>query len=124
MFFTDLFKFSRKCTHDKITPDMEQGYCPDCGKLIQNEWYITRCSSCGVKMKAMVRNGQVVPQNHYCGNCGGKDYTVEKLEHINFIDINFAVLVKKEVEENRIYSTTSCWQERTDVKPKLLAQYL
>ena len=124
MFFTDLFKFSRKCTHDKITPDMEQGYCPDCGKLIQNEWYITRCSSCGVKMKAMVRNGQVVPQNHYCGNCGGSDFTVEKLEQINFIDINFAVLVKKEVEENKVFSTTRCWQERTDVKPKLLVQYL
>ena len=124
MFLTDLFNFSRKCTHDKITPDMEQGYCPDCGKLIQNEWYITRCPSCGVKMKAMVKNGRVVPQNHYCGNCGGKDFTVEKLEHINFIDINFAVLIKKEVEESKIFSTTRCWQERTDVKPKLLVQYL
>ena len=124
MFFTNLFSFTRKCTHDKITPDMEQGYCPDCGKLIKNEWYITRCASCGVKMKAMIRNGEVVPQNHYCGNCGGEDFRVEKLEQINFIDINFAVLVKKVVEEEKIYSTTCCWEERTVEKPKLLAQYL
>ena len=54
-----------KCTHSKIQPDIEQAYCPDCGKLIQNEWYVTRCRCCGVKMKAMVKNGQIIPQNHY-----------------------------------------------------------
>ncbi|MBR6126711.1 hypothetical protein IKQ21_03410, partial [bacterium] len=61
MFLTNLFNLKPKCTHDKITPDIEQGYCPDCGKLIRNEWYITRCSCCGVKMKAMVKNGEIVP---------------------------------------------------------------
>ena len=124
MFFTNLFKFSTKCTHDRITPDMEQGYCPDCGKLIRNEWYITRCSCCGVKMKAMVKNGEIVPQNHYCTNCGGNDYVVEKLDQINFIDINFAALLKREVEEENICTTTRCWQEKTPSQPKLLAQYL
>ena len=124
MFFTDLFRINKKCVHAKITPDMEMGYCPDCGKLIQNEWYITRCASCGVKMKAMVKNGQIVPQNHYCGNCGGDNYKVEKLDKINFIDINFAVLIKKEVEEEKICPTTRCWQERKAETPKLLVQYL
>ena len=113
-----------KCVHEKITPDMEQGYCPDCGKLIVNEWYITRCNCCGVKMKAMLKNGQIIPQNHYCTNCGAHDYSVEKLEQINFIDINFAALVKREVEPEPIYSTTRCWQEKTPEKPKLLVQYL
>ena len=75
-------------------------------------------------MKAMLRNGEVVPQNHYCGNCGGEDFSVEKLDRINFIDINFAVLVKRVVEEDKICSTTRCWQERTAEKPKLLVQYL
>jgi len=116
--------FSIQCAHDKIRPDVEQAYCPDCGKLIKNEWYITRCSCCGVKMKAMVKNGQIVPQEHYCSNCGGEDFTVEKIEKINFIDINFAALVKKEVEEERFCSTTKCWQEKMPEQPKLLVQYL
>ena len=38
------------CRHDKIRPDVDRAYCPDCGKLIKNEWFITRCSCCGVKM--------------------------------------------------------------------------
>ena len=125
MFLTDLFNLKKQCQHEKITPDMEFGYCPDCGKLIYNDWYITRCSCCGVKMKAMVRNGEIVPQNHYCINCGSDGYIVEKLDKINFIDINFAVLVKREVEENKNSSiTTQCWQERKHEQPKLLVQYL
>lgn len=124
MFFTNLFKLTKTCTHEKITPEMESGYCPDCGKLIKNEWYITRCACCGVKMKAMYRNGKIVPQLHYCSNCGSQEFTVEKLDNINFIDINFAVLVKKVIEENRIPSTVRCWQEKTSEKPKLLVQYL
>jgi len=112
------------CTHDKIRPDVEQAYCPDCGKLIQNEWYITRCACCGVKMKAMVKNGQIVPQEHYCSNCGGDDFVVEKLEKINFIDIKFAVLVKREVIEEKYCNTIKCWQEKTTEQPKLLTQYL
>lgn len=121
MFITELIKqhFRHQCTHEKITPDMEQGYCPDCGKLIQNEWYITRCACCGVKMKAMTRGGVVVPQNHYCVNCGSEDFTVEKLDKINFIDINFAVLVKNIVKENARCSTVQCWQENE--LPKLIS---
>ncbi len=122
--FTDLFKFRHTCKHEHITPDLECGYCPDCGKFIQNEWYITRCECCGVKMKAMSRGGQVVPQYQFCTNCGGSAFKVEKLEKINFIDINFAVLVKKEVEEEKRCSSTCCWQEKTDLQPKLLVQYL
>ena len=124
MFLTNLFCFRKKCMHDKITPDMECGYCPDCGKLIQNEWYITRCACCGVKMKAIAKNGEIYPQNHFCTNCGSKEYTVEKLEKINFIDINFAVLQKKVVENPDSVSTTQCWEERKSVPPKLTVKYL
>ena len=125
MFITSLFGLRKKCNHDKITPDMEGGYCPDCGKLIQNEWYITRCSCCGVKLKSAIRSGEVVPQYNYCSNCGSEEYSVEKLQKINFIDINYAVLRKREVEENVLKPfTTQCWEEKTYVKPKLLAQFL
>lgn len=124
MFFTNLFNLKKACTHDKISPEMESGYCPDCGKYIRNDWYITRCACCGVKMKANARNGEVFPQYHYCTNCGSKEFTVEKLDKINFIDINFAVLQKKVVEEDLKVNTTQCWQERTNGQPKLLVQYL
>ena len=124
MFLTNLFNLKKNCTHDKISPEVESAYCPDCGKLIRNEWYITRCACCGVKMKAMIRNGVVVPQYHFCTNCGAKEFTAEKLATINFIDINFAVLKKQVVEEDLRANTTQCWQEKTNVQPKLLVQYL
>ena len=122
IFFPD---FILHCSHDKVRPDVNQAYCPDCGKLIQNEWYITRCSCCGAKMKAMVQNGEIVPQNHFCSNCGSEEYVVEKIEHINFIDINFAALIKQEVEQHRQETTFRCWEEgKTSEQPKLLVQYL
>ena len=124
MFLTNLFNLKKECKHDKISPSMERGYCPDCGKLIENEWYITRCSCCGIKLKTNVRNGEIIPQNRYCMNCGSNEFKVEKLDKINFIDINFAVLVKKEVEESFFADTIQCWEERNNMKPKLLEQYL
>ena len=124
MFLTSLFRLKKNCSHEKISPDIESGYCPDCGKLIRNDWYITRCACCGVKLKANIRNGEIFPQYHYCTNCGSKEYNVEKLAKINFIDINFAVLDKHIVEEDKTVKTTQCWQERTNVQPKLLVQYL
>ena len=124
MFLTNLFKFKTACNHDKVSPDLDFAYCPDCGKFIENEWYITRCACCGVKLRTNIRNGQILPLHHYCTNCGSSDYIVEKLEKINFIDINFAVLKKNIVEEDLHTTTTQCWQEKTGVQPKLLVQYL
>lgn len=125
MFITDLFKLRKTCNHDKITPDMESGYCPDCGKLIKNEWYITRCACCGVKLRACIKKDEICPQNRYCTNCGGEEFIIEKLPGINFIDINFAVLKKTimEPEEKPVY-TTQCWQEKTNMQPRLLVKYL
>ena len=125
MFLTNLFFLKKGCQHEKITPDLECGYCPDCGKFIQNEWYVTRCSCCGVKLRAVVKNGKIIPQNHFCVNCGGHDYTVEKIEKINFVDINFAVLLKKENSTDASgILTYQCWQEKTLEPQKLLVQYL
>lgn len=124
MFLFNLIKFHHKCRHEHVAIDLDTSYCPDCGKLIKNEWFITRCSCCGVKMKAMIRNGKVVPQGHFCTNCGSKEFTVEQVEHINFIDINFAVLKRTEIEEEPKFTMTQLWQERIAEPPKLLVQYL
>ena len=125
MFFVNWFNFKNVCTHDKISPDKDTSYCPDCGKLVRNDWYITRCSCCGVKLKTISRHDEIQPQYHYCTNCGAKDFYIEKLEKINFIDINYAVLVKQEVEDTEKYaSTIQCWQERTNEQQRLLTQYL
>ncbi len=124
MFLLDLF-FQKKCTHEKVTPDVDFAYCPDCGKLVHNEWYITRCSCCGVKTKAFVRHGHVEPQNTFCQNCGSQEYSVEKLKKISFIDINFAVLVRKEENTKKEFvSTCRCWQEKTISPQKLLTVHL
>ena len=121
IFFPD---FIIKCTHNKVRPDLTQAYCPDCGKLIKNEWYITRCSCCGAKMKTMVKNGEIVPQNHFCENCGSEEYTIEQIERINFIDINFAALIKREEASFEKTSTIRCWEEeKTSEQPKLLVQF-
>lgn len=125
MFFSRLFNFKRVCSHDKIAPDKDVSYCPDCGKLIKNEWYITRCACCGVKLKTICKHDEIYPQENFCTNCGSKEFQVEKLEKINFIDINYAILLKKELDETTNYAfTTQCWQEKTIEQPRLLTQFL
>ena len=37
----ELFKKNKECKHAKVTPDKDICYCPDCGELIENQWYIT-----------------------------------------------------------------------------------
>ena len=124
MFFANIFKLKNHCTHEHVSPDKECAYCPDCGKFIRNEWYITRCACCGIKLRAMTKPGEVVPQYKYCVNCGSQEFIVEKLEQINFIDVNFAVLIKRIIEDSeKKCNTTRCWQERTNEQPKLLMQY-
>lgn len=108
MQWSDLFNFNRKCLHPKVPMDVEIGYCPDCGELIENHWYITRCACCGVKQKATVRNDEVVPEESFCHNCGGKLYTVERVEKIDCININYAVLVR-EIVPNEVSEYTQSW---------------
>ena len=125
MLLTNLFKLKKSCTHDKIRPDIESGYCPDCGEFIQNEWYITRCACCGIKLRTVVHNGDIKPQDKFCLNCGGEEYTVEKLNKINFIDINYAALKKTIIPKASLTkSTIQCWQEKTFEPPKLTVKYL
>ena len=124
MILLNLFKLQKKCTHDKVAPNIDSSYCPDCGKLIKNEWYIVRCSCCGIKLVAKTNGQTVSPINQYCHNCGGREYNIEKLDQINFINVNYAVLLKKEIGTKNNGFTTQCWEEKIYEQPKLLTQFL
>ncbi len=121
MFLMNLLKSCHTCNHERASIDSQYVYCPDCGELIENEWYITRCACCGIKQKTIIKNGEIMPEANYCRNCGGNEYIIEKLEKIDFININYAVLVKTVVrEEEPADEITQCWEEKTTNIPKLL----
>lgn len=125
MKWSDLFKFSEKCNHDKVPLDADIGYCPDCGELIENHWYITRCGCCNLKLKTTFRNGEIVPEEGFCHNCGSKSYIVEEIEKIDCININYAVL-KREIVENEITQYTQSWEDAIKTSgyiPKLPQQF-
>lgn len=121
----EFLNFHTECKHEKFSADRDIGYCPDCGELIENQWYIMRCACCGVKHRAIVKHGKIVPLDKFCDNCGGKEFVAERVDKINFIDINYAVLVKA-VVTNDIQPFTQSWVDVTETqnyKPQLLPQY-
>lgn len=124
MQWSELFNFNKKCQHNKVPLDTDIGYCPDCGELIENHWYITRCGCCGVKERATIRNGEVVPEAEFCPNCGGKAYKIEEIEKIDCININYAIVVR-EIVKNEINEYTQSWEDAmqtSNYTPKLLRQ--
>ena len=125
MLLVDFLIKRHSCVHDKFSPYNDIGYCPECGELIENQWFIVRCACCGIKHKAIIKNGQIVPVEKFCHNCGGRDFVAERVNKINFIDINYAVLVKK-VITNEPFEFTQSWvdiKETSICKHKLLQQF-
>lgn len=125
MIFMEFFNKRHKCKHERFLPDKDIGYCPDCGELIENQWFIVRCGCCGVKHKAIIKNGQIVPEEKFCHNCGNKTFVVERVNKINFIDINYAVLVKT-IIPNEHFEFTQSWadaRETSNYTRKLLQQF-
>lgn len=125
MIILDLFRKNRTCTHDRVKPDSDLSYCPDCGELIENQWFLTRCACCGVKLKATIVNGEVVPERHFCKNCGAEEFVVQKLDKINFIDIDYAVL-KKVVVKPEVDDLIQSWVDvkTSNYTQELLPQFL
>lgn len=116
-------KINKTCNHSKVKPDVDFAYCPDCGELIENQWYLVRCACCGVKLPAVIKNGEIIPEKNFCHNCGTKDYVIEKIDKINFINISYAVLVKAVVPNNGFNYTQSWVDVKTqNCKPRLLQQ--
>ncbi len=123
----ELLKFNKVCEHTKVPFDVDFAYCPDCGELIENQWFLVRCNCCGVKLKGFVKNGKILPERNFCHNCGGKEFFVERINKINFIDISYAVLVKSVVRHD-FTSYTQSWVDtdfrKNNYKQQLLQQFL
>ena len=125
MMIMEFFKKSRQCKHENFPPEKEIGYCPDCGELIENQWFIVRCACCGVKHKAVLKNGEIISAEKFCHNCGSKSFVAEKVDKINFIDISYAVLVKT-VIMREYFEFTQSWAEARETSSctrRLLQQF-
>lgn len=61
----------------------------------------------------MIRNGKIVPVDKHCTNCGMAEFNVERLEKVNFINVAYAVLLKKTVHSEEVDFTQS-WVDVTN----------
>lgn len=114
-----LFGRIQECAHEKIAPSMDFGYCPDCGEYVENHWFITRCACCGIKQKTKIVKDKVSADVKYCRNCGNNSFVAEKLTKINFVDIQYAALIKQ-VIKNKRQDFIQSWVDPVDPNPKLL----
>lgn len=111
------------CRHDKISPNMVAGYCPDCGEYVQNKWVITRCACCGAKQKTLVMKGKVVADAKYCRNCGSDSFVEEELESIDVVNINYAVVLKQTAQAKKQSFIQTWVEEGAFTQIKLLPSY-
>ena len=121
----ELFNIKKKCLHINVPIDVDISYCEDCGELIENKWYISRCACCGLKLQTTIRNNEIVPQAGICHNCGNKAYTIEQIDKIDCININYAIVVR-EIIKNEINEYSQSWIEATQTTnytQKLLQQF-
>lgn len=113
----------KSCSHDKITPNIKSGYCPDCGEYVENHWYITRCQCCGIKQTSIIRNGKVVTLTKFCKNCGNNSYSTQELDTLDIVNINYAVVLKQTSRKQRT-NIVQTWIEKNSYTPiKLLPSY-
>lgn len=113
--FISIFKPKNVCNHIKITPDMDCGYCPDCGEFVENQWFIVRCACCGIKEKATINNGKIMPASNFCKNCGSNEFEIEKIEKLSPSDFHFAVLIKQVISQKTL-SFIQTWVESHEEK--------
>jgi len=107
------------CTHSHVETNKAFSYCPDCGKLIHINWYVIRCACCGKKRIGIIKYGRPVPVAHFCTNCGSEEYEIEKIDNLNYFNMNYAVAKK---EEEDIYPTkevTETWVDEVEILKSL-----
>ncbi|MBQ9245260.1 hypothetical protein IJ182_03225 [bacterium] len=109
----DFLKKKQGCKHDRIPVDVDEAYCPDCGALVQNKWYLVRCGCCNIKRSAHNHYEEIIPDTKYCPNCGSTEFYIEELDKINFLNVHYAVY-KKVVVEQKNLTTRQIWIEKDD----------
>lgn len=112
----DFLKQKHECKHTRVRIDVEEAYCPDCGALIKNKWYLVRCSSCNIKRTAHLEYGSIKPDTKYCPNCGGTEFYIQELNNLSFIDVNYAIL-KKTIIQQGSQITRQIWIEEEELLP-------
>ncbi len=111
-----------ECRHTNVPVDAEEAYCPDCGALVKNKWYLVRCGCCNIKRSAHTEYDEIKPDTKYCPNCGGTDFYVQELDKINFTDIHYAIFKKVIIQQGNI-AARQIWiekEENSEQERKLL----
>ena len=118
----DILLRRSKCAHTHALINTNEGYCPDCGAYVKKYFYIVRCSRCDVKREAKVYFGDILPKEKFCTNCGSKEFYVEKLEKISFIDVAYAIYTKEKLTQSQIeLASAQIW---VDDENKMPVKYL
>ncbi|MCD7879134.1 MAG: hypothetical protein LUG16_04280 [Candidatus Gastranaerophilales bacterium] len=109
----DFFIHKHTCSHKRVRVDVDEAYCPDCGELVKNIWFIVRCDCCNIKRHAHSEYNKIKPDTKYCPNCGSSGFYIEKTDKINFIDVHYAVF-KQIVIPQEGYSSRQIWIEQEE----------
>ncbi len=118
----DFLKQKHECRHINVPIDVEEAYCPDCGALIRNKWYLVRCSCCNIKRTAHAEYNEIKPDTKFCSNCGGTDFSVQELDKINLTDVHYAIFKKVIIPQGNI-AARQIWiekEENSEQERKLL----
>lgn len=117
----DLFLRKSACAHTHALIGSNEGYCPDCGAYVKKYFYIVRCSCCEVKREAKIYFGEVFPKEKFCTNCGSREFYVEKLDTITFIDIPYAIHTKEIVSIEQLeLARAQIWVDNEEPTPTRL----
>ena len=106
----NFLKQKNECQHLNVPIDVDEAYCPDCGELIKNKWFLVRCNCCNIKRTAHFEYDKIKPDTKFCPNCGSTDYYVQELDSIYFTDVHYAVFKKVVIQQNA-HTTRQIWIE-------------
>ena len=112
MLFDFLIK-KHECQHTRIPIDVDEAYCPDCGELVKNQWYLVRCSCCNIKRTAHTEYNIIKPDTKYCPNCGCTDFYIQELDNINFTDVHYAIFKKITIKQDK-QTIRQVWIEKEE----------
>lgn len=112
-----------KCDHQSAE-NSDCNFCPDCGKRIETKWLSIKCQKCGHLRTAKKSNESIIPEKHFCFNCGSDRWGYQYYYDYNIPDKLKEISVKQivEVEENPFDksndNSTKIWVETPFHKEK------